>query len=125
MKPISIIYDLGSVNDFNNVTIINKNNKFFILFDLNGGALLTNISMVEIKDALILPFGFDKNYDEVIKHFKFFESYEECLEVIKERTKNNLISDYNKNEVLSSPYLQNAVTLNETHYYDFSISLKK
>ena len=102
-QPIAIDYNLGSVNGFDRVNIGMKNNKYLISFYMSekyGGE-----TFFEIKDAIIGGMGFLANEKDINSHFKFYESYDECVEVLKNRNLKNLTSDFDKFKIDNSRFL--------------------
>ncbi|WP_130735495.1 hypothetical protein [Flavobacterium sp. J27] len=93
-QPIAIDYNIGSVNDFNRVNIMMKNNKFLIYYYMS--VKYSGSYFIEIKDAIIGGMGFLANEQDIYKYFKFYESYDECIEVLRNRNFKNLISDFEK-----------------------------
>jgi hypothetical protein len=102
-QPIAIDYNLGSVNGFNRVNIGMKNNKYLISFYMSGK--YGGETFFEIKDAIIGGMGFLANEQDINNHFKFYESYDECIEVLKNRNLKNLTSDFDKFKIDNSRFL--------------------
>jgi hypothetical protein len=102
-KPIAIDYNLGSVNGFDRVNIGMKNNKYLISFYMSGK--YGGETFFEIKDAIIGGMGFLANEQDINNHFKFYESYDECIEVLKKRNMKNLTSDFDKFKIENSRFL--------------------
>ena len=59
----------------------------------------------EIKDAIIGGMGFLANEKDINSRFKFYESYDECVEVLKNRNLKNLTSDFDKFKIDNSIFL--------------------
>jgi hypothetical protein len=103
LQPNSIDYNLGSLNGFDRVNIGMKNNKYLISYYMSGK--YGGETLFEIKDAIIGGMGFLANEQYINNHFKFYESYDECIEVLKNRNLKNLNSDFNKFEIDNSRFL--------------------
>ena len=102
-QPIAIDYNLGSINGFDRVNIGMKNNKYLISFYMSGK--YGGETFFEIKDAIIGGMGFLANENDINKHFTFYESYDECVEVLKNRNLKNLTSDFDKFKIDNSRFL--------------------
>lgn len=102
-KPIAIDYNLGSINGFDRVNIAMKNNKYLISFYMSGK--YGGETFFEIKDAIIGGMGFLANEQDINNHFNFYESYYECIEVLKNRNLKNLTSDFDKFKIHNSRFL--------------------
>ena len=102
-QPIAIDYNLGSINGFYRVNIGMKNNKYLLSFYMSGE--YGGETFFEIKDAIIGGMGFLANEQEINNHFKFYESYDECIEVLKNRNLKNLTSDFDKFKIDNSRFL--------------------
>lgn len=93
-KPISIQYDFGSVNGFESVYIGMDESKYLICYRFKHG--LGSEVLFELKDIIIGGLGFLANKKNINKTCKFFDTYEECIEVLSNRNVENLISDLKK-----------------------------
>ena len=102
-QPIAIDFNLGSINGFDRVNIGMKNNKYLISYYMSGKYV--GETFFEIKDAIIGGMGFLANEQDINNQFKFYKSYDECIEVLKNRNLKNLTSDFDKFKIDNSRFL--------------------
>lgn len=92
IKPLGIDYNLGAINGFDRVNIAVKNGKYLIGYCKSKE--LQSDTMIEIKDAIIGGFGFLANEKFINDNFAFYDTYEECVDIIKKRNPKNLFKDF-------------------------------
>jgi hypothetical protein len=80
-----------------------KNNKYLLCFFAQGEH--GGETYIELKNAIIGGFAFLANEEDINEMFRFYESYDECIEVLKNRNLDNLTSDFNKFKIENSRFL--------------------
>jgi hypothetical protein len=102
IQPIGIDYNLGAINGFDGINIFMKEHKYIISYFIKD--IVFGVSYVETKDIITSNAQF-LSYEKIIKkYFSYYSSYEECLEVIKNRTLKNFIEDLEKYKIENTSF---------------------
>jgi len=100
IEPTSITYRFGSINGFKDITITMVSEKNYVIgYEFTYGAWM---NLAQTKHGTIGNWQLFKDFDNYRDNKEFFETYEECVEIIKHQTPKKLINRNKKDSERSN-----------------------
>jgi hypothetical protein len=103
ITPKNIDYNFTELNNFKEVHVFKKDYGYVIGYQ--KGCDFSTINYIELKHAIVGAFTFLANEKEIIKEYKTFDTYEECIEIIQNRDGKTFESFFNKGKITGHKFL--------------------
>ena len=106
LTPLITKYIFPKTNNFEEVSIfLKKNYGYIITYQLEQPKPLGKSSFIEFKSAIIGGWGSLKSDEELVKEYNTFDTYDECIEIIKKRDGKTFEAFVEKGKVEDYPFL--------------------
>lgn len=103
IKPTIINYGFHKINNFEEVHILKKEYGYVLFYKVNHPTGTNNY--IELKQAIVGMFAFLNDEHALIKLYKTFDSYDECIEIIQQRDGKTFDKLFNEGKVFDSRIL--------------------
>jgi hypothetical protein len=105
ITPSVTNYIFENVNNFKQIHILKKYYGYVIMYQIEQSGLFPIANFVELKSVIIGGFGYLKEEKILVKAYNTFDTYDECIEIIKKRDGKTFNDFFEKGKVKDYPIL--------------------